>query len=503
MKKLIRILSLSALVIVAAIGVLYYALPSNQFNISFPQDRTVAHDPGSEEHTHPAAPSLAATPGDEEITISWQTVEGAASYEIWARQGAGPWTQVDGGTLTSTSTSFTHTSLTAGETYFFTAKSVSSDGIKSTWAPQAQATVNADILAPVLTITEGANQITISWEAVTGAATYELWAWETTADWDQLDDGSLSATSYDHTGLTAGLTYHYQMRGLTASGAAGPWSDQAHATVAADLDPPALAATAAAGQVTLTWQTVTGANGYEIWAGQRGGEWQKAHTGSLASTDTSFIHGGLSGGETYYFAGRSVTTSGALGLFGAEVEATVPVSLAAAAITLTPGHARITISWQAVAGADSYELWTWQEGGAWVQLDDGSLTATTYTHSNLTVGSKHYYALRALATDGAEGAWSQYLGAVAAGELPTPVLTATASGTQTTVSWQPVTGADSYELWYWIDGSDWIQLGGGSLTATTFTHTGLTTGTTYYYSLRAHANDGKASAWSENVDATP
>lgn len=505
MKKLTRILSVSALVIVAAIGALYYALPSNQFNISFPQDRNAAHAPGSSEnHDHPAAPSLAATAGEGQITISWQTVAGAAHYEIWARHGDDPWSQIDGGALTGASTSFVHTGLTAGHTFYYTARAVNAAGNKSPWSQQAQATVNAEIVAPVLTAVAGVNQVSISWPAVTGAATYELWAWETDEDWEQLDDGSLTATSFIHSSLIAGNAYYYQARAVSSTGAQGPWSEQVAATVLANLAAPTLTPTAAAaGQITLTWQTVTGAAGYEIWVHQTGADWQQADDGSLTGSSTSFTHASLTAGTTYYYQGRALDANAAAGPWSLPVHATVPITIAAPTLTLTPGHQQIAISWQAVPHADTYELWTWQEGGAWEQLDDGSLTATSFTHSNLTVGDKHYYAIRGLNNDGTEGAWSEYVGALAAGELPTPVLTATAGPAQVTITWPPVTGANAYELWYWIEGGDWVQLGGGSLTATTFTHTGLTAGTKYYYSLRAHANDGKESAWSENVDATP
>ena len=504
MKKLFLFLSLGTLAIVAAIGVLTFALPSSELDLSFPQDRSATHNPGaSEDHDHPDAPTLAATAGDGEITISWQTVAGATHYEIWVRQGDDPWTQANDNALTATATSFTHTGLTDGETYFYTGRTVNASGTKSPWAPQVEATVNPDLAAPVLTATAGANQIAINWEAVTGAAAYELWAWEETEDWVQLDDGSLTATSYAHSELTAGITYFYQIRSLTSEGVAGPWSQQVHATVYADLDPPVLTATAGDGQISISWQTVTDAHGYEIWTAQDGAEWEQADDGSLTGSSTSFTHAGLTSGETYYYLGRSITASGHNGLFGQPVAATVPVTLTAPTLTLTPGHGQIALSWQAITGADSYELWTWQEGADWEQLGDGSLTDTSFTHANLTVGAKHYYAVRALSDDGTEGAWSEYVGAIAAGELPTPLLTATASGTQITITWQAVTGADTYELWYWVNGSDWQRLDNGSLTATTFTHAGPTTGAAYYYTLRALSDDGKESAWSEHVNATP
>ncbi len=504
MKKLFLFLSLGTLAIVAAIGVLTFALPSSGINPSFPQDGSVAHNPGSSEaHDHPDAPTLAATAGDGQITISWQTVTGASHYEIWVRKGTDPWTQANTTALPATATSFIHTGLTDGETYFYTARSANASGVISPWSPQVEATVNPELAAPVLTATAGVNQIAISWQAVTGAAGYELWAWEETADWVQIDDGSLTATSFTHSNLDAGLTYYYQIRTLNNNDNPGPWSDKVHATVYADLDPPVLTATAGDGQISISWPTVTDAHGYQIWTAQDGTEWEQADDGSLTGSSTSFTHTGLTSGDTYYYLGRSITAAGHNGLFGQPVAATVPVTLTAPTLTLTPSHAQIALSWQAITGADSYELWTWQEGADWVQLDDGSLTATSFTHASLTVGSKHYYAVRALSDDGTEGAWSEYVGAIAAGELSTPVLTATASGAQITITWQAVTGADTYELWYWISGSDWQRLDDGTLAATSYTHTGLTTGTTYLYTLRALSNDGKESAWSEHASATP
>ena len=38
-----------------------------------------------------------------------------------------------------------------------------------------------------------------------------------------------------------------------------------------------------------------------------------------------------------------------------------------------------------------------------------------------------------------------------------------------------------YELWVWDSVNEWQQLGGDNLSGTTYTHTGVTAGTTYYY----------------------
>ena len=86
--------------------------------------------------------------------------------------------------------------------------------------------------------------------------------------------------------------------------------------------------------------------------------------------------------------------------------------------------------------------------------------------------------------------------------LTAPKLTAsTKEGNAVELSWTSVSGAVRYELWTW-HGGGWEQLDDGALTGTTYSHTGLSAGTTYYYTVRAVAANGPPGAWSEFVGAT-
>ena len=166
------------------------------------------------------------------------------------------------------------------------------------------------------------------------------------------------------------------------------------------------------------------------------------------------------------------------------------------------GASRVTLTWGAVASAVRYELWGWWDAETgWQRLDGGSLTGTTFTHSGLATGTTYYYAVRAVDANGAAGAWSEYASATLSA-LAAPALKAEAGAGRVKLTWDAVANAVRYELWGWWDAeTGWQRLDGGSLTGTTFTHSGLATGTTYYYAVRAVDANGAAGAWSEYASA--
>ena len=75
-------------------------------------------------------------------------------------------------------------------------------------------------------------------------------------------------------------------------------------------------------------------------------------------------------------------------------------------------------------------------------------------------------------------------------------------GSAIELSWTPVSGAVRYELLtWWASDPGWQGLDDGSLTGISYTHSGLTPGRTYWYTVRAVNASGATSAWSEYANA--
>lgn len=79
----------------------------------------------------PSAPSgVSATAGDGQITISWNSVSGATSYNIYLSTSTGV-TKTNGTKLTGVTSPYTHTGRTNGATYYYVVTAVNSSGESS------------------------------------------------------------------------------------------------------------------------------------------------------------------------------------------------------------------------------------------------------------------------------------------------------------------------------------------------------------------------------------
>ncbi|MEW6332998.1 MAG: fibronectin type III domain-containing protein [Thermodesulfobacteriota bacterium] len=161
---------------------------------------------------------MTVTAGDRQATIQWKEVSGASSYHLyWSRtQGVSPTT---GTKIPDISKPYTHTGLTNGATYYYVITAANAFG-ESGQSAEVTITLNDAPPAPAgVAATSGATRVTISWNAVATALTYNLY-WSNAPD---IRTGAstkiTSVTSpYSHGGLSNGTPYYYVVTAVNLYG---------------------------------------------------------------------------------------------------------------------------------------------------------------------------------------------------------------------------------------------------------------------------------------------
>jgi fibronectin type 3 domain-containing protein len=276
---------------------------------------------------------------------------------------------------------------------------------------------------------------------------------------------------------------------LTLAGCGGSGSNQrTDSSVPAGVS----ATVAAASQVTLAWQPVTGATSYNLYWSTTSGVTTASGT-KIASASSPYTHAGLSANTTYYYIVTAVSASGE-STPSAQVSATsVIVPAAPAGASASGGSNQVTVSWNPVSSAASYNIyWSTLSGVSKTNGTKLAKVSSPYLQTGLSANTTYYYIVTALNGAGESDPSSQVTATTAAstGTVPgTPVALSALAGTnQTTVSWNQVSGAASYNV-YWTNDPAHVMkdMGATKITGVTspFRHTYLTAGTPYAYVITA------------------
>jgi len=165
----------------------------------------------------PSVPTgLNATAGNQQVSLSWTASNGATSYHVKrGTQSGGPYTQV----TAPTTTSDTDAGLTNGTLYYYVVSAVNSAG-ESGNSSEVSAIPTAGSIPAMptgLTATAGNAQVTLSWNASSGATSYHVKR-GTTIGGPYTQVGAPTTTSDTDTGLTDGTPYYYVVSALDSAG---------------------------------------------------------------------------------------------------------------------------------------------------------------------------------------------------------------------------------------------------------------------------------------------
>ncbi len=274
---------------------------------------------------------------------------------------------------------------------------------------------------------------TFSWNAVTGAASYEIWLTDQTTGATSTVP-NLAGTSWAPTkGLNLGDKYVWWVGAVQGNTIA--WDSAQTFTI----QPTALSpsGTSASTLPTFTWNSLTGANNYELWLTDQ----------TTGVTLTPAVSGGswtpttpLVPGDNYIWW---IGASKGAGAFAWSSPQTFTIAPLASAPGGTSASTLPTFTWTGVSGINTYEIWlTDQTTGMTLtpSVTGGSWTPTT----PLIPGDNYIWWIGASKGAGAF-AWSTSQNFTIASTAGGP--NGTIATTLPTFTWNSVTGVSTYEIW--------------------------------------------------------
>jgi rhamnogalacturonan endolyase len=205
-----------------------------------------------------------------------------------------------------------------------------------------------------------------------------------------------------------------------------------------------------------------------------------------------------SSGATYLSPGYSLDC---IDIYNGTAQ-TLALPAALTGLTATAGDTQVVLNWSAVSGATAYRVQRSTASGGPYTTISSTATGTSFTDTGLTNGTTYYYAVSAINGSGA-GVASAEVNATPS-VIPTPPTNLVAMPYQrrAVLTWTVSTLATSYKVKRSLTSGSGFSTVQAGVTGTTFTDSGLTNGTTYYYVVSAVNSLGE-SADSAEVSVVP
>ncbi|MCX8132153.1 MAG: fibronectin type III domain-containing protein, partial [Clostridia bacterium] len=418
----------------------------------------------------PNAPSsVVVNPTGTTATITWSGVIGAVDYDI----------ELDGEIKAlGNTTTYIHTGLKPLTQHTYRVRAKNTEGV-GVWSELQSAVTTSGIptTAPEVTTVAYTNEaVTLNWNMVTDAESYEVVEVINSIDSEPVDTGM--AAAFESRGLMPGSSHTYKVRAKNSMGA-GPWSNLINVTLYILDTPKNIAYTESDKEITFSWDAVQGAASYEISLDNQ------IITGI---TGTSYTKKDLLPETKYNLRIRAVGSSGESGwsmeipVFTLPEKPGVPSNVNAAVSNTT-----ITLSWTLVTGAEGYDI---ELDGVIIENDSNT---TTYIHSELEPFTLHTYRVRAR-NSAVAGDWSEKRSIrTLPGKPESPDwIIVNSMQTGATLSWGAELGATGYDIEV-FDGTNTTIV--QNISRTNYTHRRVAQGVECRYRIRTRNVEG-ASSWS-------
>lgn len=337
----------------------------------------------------------------------------------------------------------------------------------------------------------------IAWSKVTDATGYEVYrSTSKTGTYTRVAKITSGSTfSCQDSKCEPGVTYYYKVRAYLTSGSTiyGDYSPIVSGATALNKVSGVKAVSAAYNEVKLTWSKVSGATGYVIERSENGSSYNGIKTITSGSTLT-YTNLSLSFNKKYSYRIRAYYKrsdgKNTYSSYSSAVSVTTKLPAAKISSVASVNYNTVKVSWGKVTGAGGYKVYraTSSNGTYSTVATIKSGSTVSCQNTGLTMDKTYYYKVRPYRIVSGKEIYGDYSAAVKG--VPklsavTKAKAASASYNAIKVSWAKTAGASGYVVYYSTSkNSGYKTL--KTVTGTSVTHSGLTTGKIYYYKIRAY-----------------
>ena len=417
----------------------------------------------------PSAPSgLSVSNTIASLTLKWNAVKGATGYEIYRAGTDGKYSKI----TTVTSTSYVDTSVKNNTQYSYRIKAYNT-ACTSAFSTAASLK-KTQISVSNLKADANGSKVQLSWTGgVTGAEGYVIY--RRTEGGSYTEIGRTAGNTYSDT-ISAGIKYYYAVAVYSGSRTEDKCPEVGVMYLAT---PSGLSVSNTIASLTLKWNAVKGATGYEIYRAGTDGKYSKITT----VTSTSYVDTSVKNNTQYSYRIKAYNTACTSAFSTAASLKKTQISVSN--LKADANGSKVQLSWTGgVTGAEGYVIYRRTEGGSYTEI--GRTAGNTYSDT-ISAGIKYYYAVAVYSGSRTEDKCPE----VGVMYLAEPAVTGASnitSGVQ--VKWSKVTGATGYIVYHKGAGKGWARIADIKDGSTVnYTDTTAESGTTYTYTVRAYNKD--------------
>lgn len=434
---------------------------------------------------------------EKTLTIKWNKITGAYGYRIKRSTDEDGTYKVVKTIKSGNTTSYKDTSVKAGKTYYYTVETMVKTGDNICYSGDSASMEGRTAKKAKIkyAVSNGSNQIEVNWGAVRGAYGYRIKR-STSKNGTYKVVATLKGknnTTYQDKKLKTAKTYYYKIETINKVNGKKGYSGNSAAVSAKTLKTTSITAVKATGStsVRLEWKAVDGASGYQIYRSTSKDSGYKK-VGQVKGKNTKkYEDKTLEAGKTYYYQVRAYKSNSAkngVASFSKAQKAWTIKQVVFSQIT-SDSKNQVTLGWKKVSKAQGYDIYRSDKSNSGFEkiasISSGS--TLTYTDKGVKSGNTYYYKIAAtykIKGSAGRGSYSKVteVAVLKQGSISSITL---GDNNVLNISWNSVANASGYELAGAVSEKGTyttLQTSG----ATSFTHSNLVQGTTYYYKVRAY-----------------